>query len=108
MAFLAPILSAAAPSILGGILGGAANGVLGGGNAALSGMLSANDAFQMSLMGQEMFAQDQLDAQATAFDEAMNQQAENMREVNTLRDAQMAQRKADDQITKKFIQTIGE
>jgi hypothetical protein len=62
----------------------------------------------MGLMGQEMFAQDQLDAQATAFDEAMDQQSENMREVNTLRDAQMAQRKADDQVTKKFIQSIGD
>jgi hypothetical protein len=42
------------------------------------------------------------------FDEAMDQQAENMREINTLRDAQMAQRKADDGITKKFIESIGE
>jgi hypothetical protein len=108
MAFLAPVLGAAIPSILGGIFGGGANGVMNGGNAALSGMLSANDTFQMGLMGQEMFAQDQLDAQATAFDEAMDQQSENMREVNSLRDAQMAQRKADDQITKKFIQTIAE
>jgi hypothetical protein len=108
MAFLAPLLAAAAPSIIGGIFGGASNAVVNGGNAALSGMLSANDAFQTGLMGQEMYAQDRLDAQATAFDEAMDQQSENMREINTLRDAQMAQRRADDQITKKFIQSIGE
>ena len=50
----------------------------------------------------------QLDAQSTAFDEMMDQQSENMREINTLRDAQMAQRKADDGITKKFIESIGE
>ncbi len=33
---------------------------------------------------------------------------ENMREINTLRDVQMAQRKADNSITKKFIQSIAE
>ncbi len=53
-------------------------------------------------------SQEQLDAQSTAFDEMMNQQSENMREINTLRDVQMAQRKADDGITKKFIESIGE
>jgi DNA invertase Pin-like site-specific DNA recombinase len=33
---------------------------------------------------------------------------ENMREIDTLRNVDMAQRKADDSITKKFIQSIGE
>ena len=33
---------------------------------------------------------------------------EQMRRVNTLRDVQMAQRKADNSITKKFIESITE
>jgi hypothetical protein len=120
MSFLAPMLEAAAPSILGSLAGGAASSLLGGGmsgfsqgamngsNAGLTGILSANSAFNTGLMGQEMAAQDQLDLQATMFDEAMDRQSENMREINSLRDAQMAQRKADDGITKKFIQSIAE
>lgn len=120
MSFLLPILEGAAPSIVGSIAGGATSTLLGdglsgmgygamsGSNASLQGMLSANSAFNTGLMGQEMAAQDQLDLQATMFDEAMDQQSENMREINSLRDAQMAQRKADDGITKKFIQSISE
>jgi hypothetical protein len=120
MSFLLPILEGAAPSIAGSLAGGAMSTLMGGGlsgfsqgamngsNASLTGMLSANDTFNTSLMGQEMASQDQLDLQATMFDEAMDQQSENMREINSLRDAQMAQRKADDGITKKFIQSISE
>jgi DNA invertase Pin-like site-specific DNA recombinase len=40
--------------------------------------------------------------------EVCAQSFENMREINSLRDAQMAQRKADDGITKKFIESIGQ
>jgi|GEM_PF-1268198 len=120
MSFVAPLLESALPSIAGSLAGGAissltgsglsglSEGAMSGSNASLSGMLSANDAFNTGLMGQEMGAQDQLDLQATLFDEAMDQQSENMREINSLRDAQMAQRKADDGITKKFIESIGQ
>ncbi|HVA29091.1 MAG TPA: hypothetical protein VNF68_12990 [Candidatus Baltobacteraceae bacterium] len=108
MAFLAPILEAAAPSLIAGVAGGVTNGILGGSNSALSGLLGENNAFTTGLEAQTMGAQQQLDLQSTMFDEAMNQQAENMREINTLRDASMAQRKADDGITKKFIQSISE
>ncbi len=101
MAFLAPVLEAAAPSLLGSLVGG-------GSNAALSGIESQSNVFQTALLGQEMMSQEQLDAQSTAFDEMMDQQSENMREINTLRDVQMAQRKADDGVTKKFIESIGE
>jgi len=119
MSFLLPIAEAALPSIGGALAGGAISmlggnglngageGAMAGSNASLSAMLAGNNAFQTGLMGQEMGAQDQLDLQATAFDEAMDQQSENMREINSLRDAQMAQRKADDTITKKFIESIG-
>jgi hypothetical protein len=109
---MAPTLIGAAAggltsTLTGNGLSGLSQGAMGGSNASLSGMLSANDAFNTGLMGQEMGAQDQLDLQATLFDEAMDQQSENMREINSLRDAQMAQRKADDGITKKFIESIG-
>ncbi len=108
MAFLAPILEAAAPSLIAGVAGGITNGAMGGSNSALSGLLAENSAFSTGLEAQEMGAQQQLDLQSTMFDEAMDQQAENMREINSLRDASMAQRKADDGITKKFIESIGE
>ena len=106
MGFLAPILEAAAPSIIGGLVSGGANAILGGNNGALTGLLGANNVFQTGLQAQSMFAQDQLDLQSTIFDEAMNQQAENMREINTLNDVAMQQRKADDGIEKKFIESI--
>ncbi|MDE2483107.1 MAG: hypothetical protein KGN02_13075 [bacterium] len=108
MGFLVPALEAAAPSLIGGLVSGGANAVLGGSNGVLGGLLGENNLFQTGLMAQQMAAQQQLDLQSSVFDEAMNQQAENMREINTLRDAQMAQRKADDGITKKFIQSISE
>lgn len=88
MSFLIPMAEAALPSIGGALAGGAVSSVLGNGlsgmsegamggsNASLSGMLSANSAFNTGLMGQEMGAQDQLDLQATLFDEAMDQQSE--------------------------------
>lgn len=106
MSFLAPILEAAAPSIIGGLVSGGANAILGGSNGALTGALGANNAFNTGLEIQSMVAQDQLNLQSTVFDEAMNQQAENMREINTLSDVAMQQRKADDGITKKFIESI--
>ena len=108
MSFLLPMLEAAAPSIIGGLISGGANGILGGSNSALTGMLGENNVFQTGLMAQEMASQQQLDLQSTVFDEAMSQQSENLREVNTLRDVQMQQRKADDSIVKKFIESIGE
>ena len=55
-----------------------------------------------------MQSQNALNWQSLTFDTAMNQQAENMREINTLRDVDMQQRKADDAITKKFIESIGQ
>ncbi len=42
------------------------------------------------------------------FDQMMDERSENMREIDTLRNVDMTQRKADDSITKKFIQSITE
>lgn len=105
---LAPMAEAAAPQIIGGLVSGGINGEIGGSNGVLNGALGANNAFNTGLQIQSMIAQDQLNLRSTVFDEAMNQQAENMREVNTLQDVAMQQRKADDGITKKFIQSITE
>lgn len=49
----------------------------------------------------------QLQEQSSAFDNMMNEKSEMMHESNTLRDVAMSQRKADNEITKKFIETIG-
>jgi hypothetical protein len=60
------------------------------------------------MYAEQMRHQEQMQVQSQAFDEMMDEKAEQMREVNTLRDVQMQQRKADDQITKKYIQSITE
>ena len=103
MSWLAPVLEAAAPSLIGTIAGGGASAIS---NGILGGAITANNGFNTGLEIQEMMAQDQLNLQSTVFDEAMNQQAENMREINTLNDVAMQQRKASDGITKKFIESI--
>lgn len=71
------------------------------GGALESGSQAAQQAYAMQ-------SQNALNWQSITFDAAMDQQAENMREINTLRDVDMQQRKADDGITKKFIESIGQ
>lgn len=89
--------------------GGSAGNVAGNlGNAALGGLNAADEAFQLSMYSQQMRHQEQMQMQSEAFDEMMDERSEQMRQVNTLRDVQMQQRKADDGITKKFIQSITE
>ncbi|MGZ3496361.1 MAG: hypothetical protein ACXWNK_17400 [Vulcanimicrobiaceae bacterium] len=102
---------AAAMGIAGGIGGGGvtAGNVTGGlGNAGLGALNAQDELFQLSMYAQEMQHQDQMQMQSEAFNDMMDEKSEQMREVNTLRDVQMAQRKADDSITKKFIQSITE
>lgn len=89
--------------------GGTAGNVAGNlGNAALGGLNAADEAFQLSMYSEQMRHQEQMQMQSEAFDEMMDERSEQMRQVNTLRDVQMQQRKADDGITKKFIQSITE
>ena len=95
---------------LSGNAGGATPSNLAGdaGNTAM-GLLDAQDeAFQIGQYAEQIRHQEQMQLQSEAFDEMMDEKSEQMREVNELRDVQMAQRKADDQITKKFIQSITE
>ena len=72
-----------------------------------TGITAAQQLEQTAEQAYSFQSQSQLDWQSLTFDTAMNQQAENMREINTLRDVDMQQRKADDTITKKFIESIG-
>ncbi len=89
--------------------GGGAGNVAGNmGNAAMGGLNAADEAFQLSMYAEQMRHQEQMQMQSEAFDQMMDERSEQMRQVNTLRDVQMQQRKADDTITKKFIQTITE
>jgi hypothetical protein len=76
------------------------------GNGALNFLDTQNENFQVMMYAEQMRHQDQMQMQSEAFNEMMDEKSEQMREVNTLRDVQMAQRKADDGIVKKFIQSI--
>ncbi|HEV3153289.1 MAG TPA: hypothetical protein VGZ02_05760 [Candidatus Baltobacteraceae bacterium] len=90
--------------------GGSTIGNLAGdmGNSALGALDAQNETFQLAMYGEQMRHQEQMQIQSQAFDEMMDEKSEQMREINTLRDVQMAQRKADNAITKKFIQSIAE
>jgi hypothetical protein len=76
--------------------------------AAMQGLEQEDQQFQLGMYAQQIQYQEQMQVQSTMFDEAQDERAENMREVNTLRDIDMQQRKADNDITKKFIQSITE
>jgi len=74
--------------------------------AEMNALDQQDEQFQIGMYAQQIQNQEQMQVQSTMFDEAMDERSENMREVNTLRDIDMQQRKADDDITKKFIQSI--
>jgi len=98
-------LAALAPAAIGALGGAAGNAV---GTAAMQGLNGADEAFQTGLYAEQMQHQEQMSVQSTMFDEAMDERSENMRQINTLRDVEMTQRKEDNSITKKFIQSISE
>jgi hypothetical protein len=87
---------ASGASTAGGLSNGAQNLVNGG-------YLTATEA----LNAQQMVFQLQLQGQAQQFDEMTSERSELLRETNTLRDVAMQQRKADNQIVKEFIRSIG-
>ena len=109
MAFLLPVLEGLGTSLLGNAIGGIVGG--GGGNVengAMNALNSQDEAFQLGMYASEVHNQEQLQMQSEIFDQMMDERSENMREVDTLRNVDMAQRKMDDSITKKFIQSITE
>ncbi len=109
MAFLLPILEGVGSGLLGGAVGGALGGGIGGAeNGAMNALNAQDETFQTGIYASEVQNQEQMQMQSEIFDQMMNERSENMREVDTLRNVDMAQRKADDSITKKFIQSITE
>ena len=103
-------LAAAGMGLAGAFSGGATAGNVAGmaGNGAMGALDAQDEAFQISMYAEQIRHQEQMQTQSQVFDEMMDEKSEQMREVNTLRDVQMAQRKADNAITKKFIESITE
>ena len=89
----------------GGVTAGNVAGAAG--NAGLGALNAQDEAFQLAMYGEQIRHQESMQKQSEAFDEMMDEKSEQMREVNTLRDVQMVQRKEDNAITKKFIESIG-
>ncbi len=110
MAFLLPVLEGLGSGLLGSAVGGALGGGIAGnaGNAAMSALNAQDETFQLGMYASEVQNQEKLQMQSEVFDQMMDERSENMREVDTLRNVDMAQRKMDDSITKKFIQSITE
>lgn len=97
MAFLLPVLEGLGTGLLGNALGGAiGNGVSGNAeNAAMNALNSQDQSFQLGMYASEVQNQEQLQMQSEVFDQMMDERSENMREVDTLRNVDMAQRKMD-------------
>jgi hypothetical protein len=109
VAFLLPILEGAGAGLLGNAVGGLFGGAAGAAqNGAMNALNAQDESFQLGMYASELQNQEQLQMQSEVFDQMMDERSENMREVDTLRNVDMAQRKADNDITKKFIQSITE
>jgi hypothetical protein len=61
----------------------------------------------LELQGEEMRHQIAMQIQSQQFNDVQDEKAEQMREMNTLREVAMKQREADDKIVKEFIKTAG-
>jgi hypothetical protein len=109
MAFLLPILEGAGAGFLGNAIGGLFGGGAGAAeNGAMNALNGQDESFQLGMYATEVQNQERMQMQSEIFDQMMDERSENMREIDTLRNVDMAQRKADDSITKKFIQSITE
>jgi hypothetical protein len=109
MAFLLPMLEGAGAGLLGNSIGGLFGGATGSAeNGAMNALNSQDETFQLGMYASEVQNQEQLQMQSEVFDQMMDERSENMREIDTLRNVDMSQRKSDDSITKKFIQSITE
>jgi uncharacterized transporter YbjL len=114
------VVGAATGFLTGGPVGAAIGGVAGAtgspsnltstvgnlGNSASSGWQSGILALQDAQNMQNALYSLQINAQASQFNNMMDEKSEMMRESNTLRDVALEQKKADTQITKKFIESI--
>lgn len=92
-----------------GVAGANGNTAIGGGmNALVGGLNAASEADNALLMAENLRHQSTMQWESTWFNEMMDEKSEKMREMNSLRDLDMEQRKADNQITKKFISSVTE
>ena len=118
------LLSAVAGAAQGALMGGnpvsiGMGAVAGGfGGTGATNVGSATNTYQNLINGgylaategleaQQMMFQLQLQAQSQQFDEMTSERSELLRQQNTLRDVAMQQRKADNQIVREFIRSIG-
>lgn len=97
MAFLLPALEGLGSGLLGSAIGGSLGSGLAGNaqNAAMNALNTQDETFQLGMYASEIQNQEQLQVQSEAFDQMMDERSENMREVDTLRNVDMAQRKMD-------------
>lgn len=96
MAFLLPVLEGLGSGLLGSAIGGGLGGIAGNaGNAAMNALNTQDENFQLGMYASEIQNQEQLQMQSEAFDQMMDERSENMREVDTLRNVDMAQRKME-------------
>jgi hypothetical protein len=103
-------IAAGAGALSGGLSSGANAGTSVGnlGNSAIGALDAADEADTVAMYAENLRHQSAMQWEATWFNEMMDEKSERMREMNELRDLSMEQRKADNQITKKFIQSITE
>jgi hypothetical protein len=120
------VAGAATGLITGGPIGaatGGLNGLVNGGNgpAGLGNIQSSTDptlalqqgidqAYEyenLALQTEELRHQTDMQIQSQQFNDVQDEKAEQMREMNSLRDVAMKQHEADDKIVKEFIRTAG-
>jgi hypothetical protein len=122
---LGGIGGAATGLMTGGIPGAAAgglNGLINGGNgpagigniqsgtdptiALQQGIDEAYEYENLALQAEELRHQTDMQIQAQQFNDVQDEKAEQMREMNSLRDVAMKQHEADDRIVKEFIRSV--
>jgi hypothetical protein len=123
---LGGVTGAATGLLAGGPIGaaaGAVNGLVNGGAgpsglgniqsttdptlAAQQGIDEAYEYENLALQAEELRHQTDMQIQAQQFNDVQDEKAEQMREMNSLRDVAMKQHEADDKIVKEFIRTAG-
>ena len=100
-------LTVGAGALTGGFAGNGATTAGGFGNGAQDLLNGGYLTGTTALNAQQMMFQLQLQGQSQQFDEMTSERSELLREQNALRDVAMEQRKADNQIVREFIKSIG-
>src|SRR5271155_3333160 len=97
MAFLLPMLEGAGAGMLGSGVGSILSGASGAAeNGAMNALNSQDETFQLGMYASEFKNKEQPRVQSEVFDQMRDERSKNMREVDTLRNVDMQQRKMDD------------